>query len=68
MMSQRTEKILNWLNSEKNKDKRQLDKEKELFIRQIKKLNKEDFFRKPKKLTLWQRIKILVLGTQRNLH
>jgi hypothetical protein len=63
MMSQRTEKILNWLNSEKNKDKRQLDKEKELFIRQIKKLNKEDFFRKPKKLTLWQRIKILVLGT-----
>jgi hypothetical protein len=63
MMSQRAEKILNWLNSEKNKDKHQLDKEKELFIKQIKKLNKNDFFNKPKKLTLCQKIKILVLGT-----
>lgn len=63
MMSQRTEKILNWLNSEKNKDKRQLEKEKELLIKQIKKLNKEDFFPKPKKLTLWQKIKILISGT-----
>jgi len=63
MMSQRTEKILNWLNSEKNKDKRQLEKEKELLIKQIKKLNKEDFFPKPKKLTLWQKIKILISRT-----
>lgn len=63
MMSQRTEKILNWLNSEKNKDKLQLEKEKELLIKQIKKLSKEDFFPKPKKLTLWQKIKILISGT-----
>ncbi len=62
MMSQRAEKILNWLSSEKNKDQRQLEKEKELFIKQIKKLKKEDFFPKPKKLTLWQKIKILISG------
>jgi hypothetical protein len=61
-MSQRTEKILNWLSSEKNKDQRQLEKEKELFIKQIKKLKKDDFFPKPKKLSLWQKIKILISG------
>lgn len=63
MMSQRAEKILSWLNSEKNKDNRELEKEKEKLIKQIKKLNKEDLFPKPKKLSLWQKIKILLLGT-----
>ena len=61
-MSQRTEKILNWLNSEKKKDQQQLENEKKFFIQQIKKLNKDDLFPKPKKLTLWQKIKILILG------
>ena len=63
-MSQRAEKILSWLNSEKNKDSRELEKEKEKLIKQIKKLNKEDLFPKPKKLSLCQKIKILLLGTQ----
>jgi hypothetical protein len=63
MMSQRTEKILNWLTSEKNKDERELEREKKLFIQQIKKIKKNDLFPKPKKLTLWQKIKILILGT-----
>lgn len=63
MMSQRAEKILSWLNSEKNKDSRELEKEKEKLIKQIKKLNKEDLFPKPKKLSLWEKIKILLLGT-----
>ena len=61
-MSQRTEKILNWLKSEKNKDQRELEKEKQLFIQQIKKIKKEEIFPKPKKLTLWQRIKVTILG------
>jgi hypothetical protein len=61
-MSQRQEKILQWLNSEKAKDKKELEREKQNFIRQIKKLNKEDIFPKPKKLSLWQKIKILILG------
>ena len=63
MMSQRTEKILNWLTSEKNKDERELEREKKLFIQQIKKIKKDDLFPKQKKLTLWQKIKILILGT-----
>ena len=62
MMSQRTEKVLNWLTSEKNKDERELEREKKLFIQQIKKIKKDDLFPKPKKLTLWQKIKILILG------
>ena len=61
-MSQRQEKILQWLNSEKAKDEKELQREKEVFIKQIKKLKKEDFFPQPKKLTLWQKIKILILG------
>jgi hypothetical protein len=51
------------LNSEKNKDNRELEREKKILIQQIKKFKKEDFFPKPKKLTLWQKIKILILGT-----
>jgi hypothetical protein len=62
-MSQRTEKVLNWLTSEKNKDERELEREKKLFIQQIKKIKKDDLFPKQKKLTLWQKIKILILGT-----
>jgi len=63
MMSQRTEKVLNWLTSEKNKDERELEREKKLFIQQIKKIKKDDLFPKQKKLTLLQKIKILILGT-----
>ncbi len=61
-MSQRTEKVLNWLTSERNKDQRELEREKNIFIEQIKKIKKDDLFPKPKKLTLWQKIKILILG------
>jgi len=38
-------------------------REKKLFIQQIKKIKKDDLFPKQKKLTLWQKIKILILGT-----
>lgn len=61
-MSQRQQKILQWLNSEKEKDKKELEKEKQNLINQIKKFKKDDFFPKPKKLSLWQKIKILILG------
>ena len=61
-MSQRAEKILNWLKSERNKDTKELEKEKQLFIQQIKKIKREEIFPEPKKLTLWQRIKVTILG------
>jgi hypothetical protein len=55
------EKALNWLNKEQQKDKTELDKQKQDFVNQIKKMKKEDLFVKPKK-TLWMRIKKLIWG------
>jgi hypothetical protein len=53
---------LNWLTSEKNKDDIELERTKKRIIREIKQINKKDLFPEPKKLTLWQKIKILILG------
>jgi hypothetical protein len=47
-----------WLKNEINKDDTWILKEKQNFINEIKKYKKEDILpTKPKKLTLWQRIK-----------
>ena len=59
----RSQQMLNWLNSEKLKDQRQLDKEKQKIIKEMKSMKKEDLFPKPIKLSLWQKIKILLLGS-----
>jgi hypothetical protein len=53
---------LNWLNSEKNKDKKSLTKEKEFFARELLSMKKEDLFKERKKLSLWQRLKIMIWG------
>ena len=58
----RSQQLLNWFNSEKLKDKRELDKGKEKIIKEIKGLNKEVLFPKPKKLSIWKKIKIILLG------
>jgi hypothetical protein len=58
----RSQQILNWLNSEKSKDQRELDSNKNKFISDIKKFSKEEFFKEPKKLSLWKKIKIMILG------
>ena len=54
--------MLNWLNSEKLKDQRELDREKEKIVKQIKGIRKDELFPKPVKLSLWKRIKIILLG------
>jgi hypothetical protein len=52
-----------WLEKEILKDEVKLIKEKNDFINEIKKFNKEDIVpKKPKKLTLWQRIKKVLMG------
>jgi hypothetical protein len=52
-----------WLEKEILKDEVELIKEKNDFINEIKKFNKEDIVpKKPKKLTLWQRIKKVLMG------
>lgn len=58
----RSQQLLSWLNSEKLKDQRELDREKEKIVRQIKGMKKENLFPKPVKISLWKRIKILLLG------
>jgi hypothetical protein len=58
----RSQQLINWLNSEKLKDQRELDINKKKLISDIKKIKKDELFPKPKKLTLWQKIKILLLG------
>lgn len=58
----RSQQIINWFNSEKLKDQKELDKNKEKLIKEIKGLKKEDLFPKPVKLSLWKKIKIILLG------
>lgn len=57
-------KILQWLQSEKVKDHKELEKEKNDFIKGLKKIKKEDLFKKPEKekITLWKKIKLILLG------
>jgi len=58
----KSQQLLNWFSSEKLKDQKELSKEKEKIVKQIKGLKKEDLFPKPIKLSLWKRIKIILLG------
>jgi hypothetical protein len=55
-----------WLQSQINKDKLELEREKSEFIRKIKQVKKEEIIplkiEQPKKLTLWQRIKKALMG------
>jgi len=60
---ERNQQLSNWLNSEKKKDQVELDRERIKLIKELKKLNKEDLFPEPIKLTIWQKIKILILGS-----
>ena len=54
---------LDWYNNELRKDQLELDKEKNDFIKEIKKIKKEDLIiPKPKKLTFWQKLKKIILG------
>jgi|LakMenEpi03Aug12_release.lakeMendotaPanAssembly.Ray.scaffolds.fasta_scaffold169966_2 hypothetical protein len=59
-----TEKHLEWLKSELEKDTIELEKEKLKFIDQIKNLKKEDIVKdkkEPEKLSLWKRIKTVLM-------
>lgn len=56
------EKNLQWLKNELELDEKELEKEKTIFIEQIKKIKKEDIIKVQPKLTIWQKIK-KILGT-----
>ncbi len=58
----RNQALLNWLENEKKKDEIQEKNYKNKLIREIKKLEKEQIFPKKKKLTIWQKLKKIILG------
>ena len=62
MSQQRSQKLLDWLRSEKLKDNRELENDKKKIINEIKGLSKEKMFPEPKKLNLWTKIRVLLLG------
>ena len=54
---------IEWLNNELEKDRIEVERNKSLFIDQIKKLKKEDIVKvNVEKMTLWRRIKKVLLG------
>jgi hypothetical protein len=54
---------IEWLNNELEKDRIEVERHKSLFINQIKKLKKEDIVKvNVEKMTLWRRIKKVLLG------
>lgn len=61
-ISTKGEQALDWLRSEIEKDKVQLEKEKTQLINSIKTLNKEELVKPTKKLTLWEKIKKVLMS------
>lgn len=60
-ISTKEEQAIDWLKSEIEKDKLQLENEKRKLIESLKGFNKEDIVKPEEKLTLWQRIKKVLL-------
>ena len=64
-MKQREQQILKWFLNEQKKDELEVKSSKQKIINELKGIKKEDMFKKEQeivKLTLWQRIKIVLLG------
>jgi hypothetical protein len=57
------QRMLNWLENEKKRDNLEEKSYKNKILKEIKGLNKNELFPIPKKITLWQKIKIIVLGS-----
>ena len=55
------EQAIDWLKSESKKDKVELENQKKKLIESIKGINKEDIVKPAQTLTLWQKIKKVLL-------
>ncbi len=64
MSDQKIKKVLDWYQNEVLRDSVELESQKQKFIDNIKKTPKEKVFEeyKPKKYTLWQRIKKVLMN------
>lgn len=58
----RNQQMLNWLTKERIRDDVEEKLYKEKIVREIKKVKKSDLFPEPKKLSLWQKLRIIILG------
>jgi hypothetical protein len=56
MAESQKEKMIQSLKSSQMRDELELENEKLNFIKEIKKINKEELFPKPKKISLWKKI------------
>ena len=59
------QQILNWFQNERTKDNLEITSAKNKFLKGIKGLKKEELFKKEEvieKISLWQRIRILIWG------
>lgn len=61
-ISTKEEQALDWLKSELEKDKMDLENQKKSFIESIKTLKTDDLVKPKEKLTLWKKIKKIILA------
>lgn len=60
--TQTMRKALKIIESEEKKDALQVEQSKKKYIEEFRKLKKEDIFKKPEKLSLWKKLKIMIWG------
>jgi hypothetical protein len=61
-LSTQIEKGIDWLKNEVEKDKLELEREKMNLINSIKKIDKKEVIQPKQKLTLWKKIKKVLLN------
>jgi hypothetical protein len=61
-LSTREEQAIDWLKNEIEKDKTELNKEKQRFIDSLKDFRKEEIVKPKEKLTIWKKIKKVLTG------
>ena len=59
----REEQAIDWLKSELEKDKKELEIEKLRMIESLKEFKKDEIVIKKEKLTLWMRVKKVLMGS-----
>lgn len=52
-----TQKMLDYLKSSLKNDEKEIENNKKEFVDFITQMKKDDLFKKPKKLTVWQKIR-----------
>jgi hypothetical protein len=61
-LSTREEQAIDWLKNEIEKDRVDLNKEKQRFIESLKNFKKDEIAKPKEKMTLWKKIKKVLTG------